>query len=1117
MERARGRAMSSSEEEEVEAVPFASEGPYVGMWIVRSVIEDNSVNSYSVGRVSGYLDASVSDYIKEGSATPLWRVEYVSGDLQGDSEDLEDWELEQSGPRPSRPTDDELRAMGFKVAGEEEKDAEGSSKGESEYEKQRRERIRANEEFLAQLGLSRPSSGGRMIKRRNRRRKENVPEEDRRRSSRACVVHTDRKYDENRAYKMAVSEAKRDHEAGVKRRRDERRQAAAQKRIRHEESHFEQLCKIALSLEKDLTKRSTPDRVAARTIEASEWLKRGYASSPPRGRLPRKEKYPQLGDRCVYFAEGHLEVLRKRRRWEEDDVVEEDKPSWFLQKGAPKVVEVVVAAVMPVAPFRDSGEISPSQRSVLRQRLEALYSTKEAQEWFNEPVDYEGLGLHDYLAVVKEPIDLTTIRSRLNTYMTVASFEADVAKVFKNAIAYNRDDSDVTKDARALLKSFHESNKLFAPSQQQEEDDDGRQHQGGVRLRLVPTYMFDDAILREDDDEKTLTYLTYGDDRDVFVVDAFFVEIRADEIDFLLPVDVVRRASNALSSQKPLAVVRALPDPEKRFETLSVSPASETFPHLPAWKAVKLKPLVDSNRQPDVKKSSRRKRKKFGGGSLVAGTTSRNVWQVKPENRREEEEKDEKKKAPASPVGPPERRSSSRLSVLQQQKIEEEKAAAASKKNKRKGRPTPPPPPPKEAPPAWLKGPFPSLPEDDESSSSSWGPRAAEAMAVGLEAVGQTETGRPYFYPPADVPLVKKQRHSLCCSGPFGRVSPPKPRELRDTSPPSATPAVCFRDVVEALRRGEYRRREAALDDVRRVYYAECTQLALHNTALISGKPRYTKLTKSAIEKRVFNAKLAVQLALLVIEDEEEEATTSNAAARVPWQAYVRRTVGIKTNTGVKIREGVKLAIEAARRDLAGDRASRGAIIAELRLALALYVGNAAGPCRELALKTVDNYGGWHLGAEVSVTKGGGAEAHGGYVSKTAAGKVLDSLLMDDRPRQPPPYSLRVGCRVKLAKHDDELADVVSIKSLNAVCEKLSNREAVALRVTKNIANYILPRVNDGKTFVAIKIDGRKIQCANDFTAFLNETILASRRNNTNKNTAAATAAGGEEVDSNKK
>jgi hypothetical protein len=69
---------------------------------------------------------------------------------------------------------------------------------------------------------------------------------------------------------------------------------------------------------------------------------------------------------------------------------------------------------------------------------------------FNEPVELDRYP--DYLAVVKNPIDLGTIRKRLEAghYATPAEVLADVRLVFDNARTYNPPGSDVYVMASTL-------------------------------------------------------------------------------------------------------------------------------------------------------------------------------------------------------------------------------------------------------------------------------------------------------------------------------------------------------------------------------------------------------------------------------------------------------------------------------------------------------------------------------------------------------------------------------------------------------------------------------------------------------------------------------------------
>lgn len=64
---------------------------------------------------------------------------------------------------------------------------------------------------------------------------------------------------------------------------------------------------------------------------------------------------------------------------------------------------------------------------------------------FREPVDWKGLGLLDYPQIIKHPMDLGTIKSKLesNQYENVEQAAADIRLVWSNCMLYNRDGSEV--------------------------------------------------------------------------------------------------------------------------------------------------------------------------------------------------------------------------------------------------------------------------------------------------------------------------------------------------------------------------------------------------------------------------------------------------------------------------------------------------------------------------------------------------------------------------------------------------------------------------------------------------------------------------------------------------
>ncbi|XP_074319306.1 uncharacterized protein LOC141656346 [Silene latifolia] len=77
---------------------------------------------------------------------------------------------------------------------------------------------------------------------------------------------------------------------------------------------------------------------------------------------------------------------------------------------------------------------------------------------FNQPVDVNRLGLHDYFDIIKHPMDLGTVKTRLtsNWYKTPREFAEDVRLTFRNAMTYNPEGQDVHIMAKELLRIFQE-------------------------------------------------------------------------------------------------------------------------------------------------------------------------------------------------------------------------------------------------------------------------------------------------------------------------------------------------------------------------------------------------------------------------------------------------------------------------------------------------------------------------------------------------------------------------------------------------------------------------------------------------------------------------------------
>lgn len=88
--------------------------------------------------------------------------------------------------------------------------------------------------------------------------------------------------------------------------------------------------------------------------------------------------------------------------------------------------------------------------------LRKLMESKHNKGVFNEPVDAVALNIPDYHVIVKEPMDLGTVRQKLEdgVYAKLGDFEKDVRLAFTNAIKFNPPEHPVNIWAGYLIKSY---------------------------------------------------------------------------------------------------------------------------------------------------------------------------------------------------------------------------------------------------------------------------------------------------------------------------------------------------------------------------------------------------------------------------------------------------------------------------------------------------------------------------------------------------------------------------------------------------------------------------------------------------------------------------------------
>jgi len=90
--------------------------------------------------------------------------------------------------------------------------------------------------------------------------------------------------------------------------------------------------------------------------------------------------------------------------------------------------------------------------------IKEMFSKKHsAYAWpFYKPVDTEQLDLHDYKQVIKKPMDLGTVKTKMESreYRSPAEFAIDMRLIFTNCYKYNPPDHDVVAMARKLQDVF---------------------------------------------------------------------------------------------------------------------------------------------------------------------------------------------------------------------------------------------------------------------------------------------------------------------------------------------------------------------------------------------------------------------------------------------------------------------------------------------------------------------------------------------------------------------------------------------------------------------------------------------------------------------------------------
>uniref|UniRef100_A0A8C3UB54 Bromodomain-containing protein 2 n=1 Tax=Catharus ustulatus TaxID=91951 RepID=A0A8C3UB54_CATUS len=165
----------------------------------------------------------------------------------------------------------------------------------------------------------------------------------------------------------------------------------------------------------------------------------------------------------------------------------------------------------PIKPPRkdlpDSQQHQTSKKGKLSEQLkycngilkELLSKKHAAYAWpFYKPVDASALGLHDYHEIIKHPMDLSTIKRKMENrdYRDAQEFAADVRLMFSNCYKYNPPDHDVVAMARKLQDVFE-----FSYAKMPDEPQDSGAASASAPLPLAKSSSEESSSDEDEEDE----------------------------------------------------------------------------------------------------------------------------------------------------------------------------------------------------------------------------------------------------------------------------------------------------------------------------------------------------------------------------------------------------------------------------------------------------------------------------------------------------------------------------------------------------------------------------------------------------------------------------------------
>ncbi|KAI9193089.1 Bromodomain-containing protein [Polychytrium aggregatum] len=203
------------------------------------------------------------------------------------------------------------------------------------------------------------------------------------------------------------------------------------------------------------------------------------------------EKLPQdvtyLGrtarQQCLCMASGQREENQDRsaplgKQWLAQPGILSCCGSSAASKPRPRREVPTPVKETPMSPKKTASKKSLTAELKWCTHLHKELSGKRYSEFnwpFLEPVDPIKLNVPTYFSVIKYPMDLSTVRQKLESgsYDGYDDFYFDIHKIFENCYVFNLPDTEVYRCAQKLETAFEEKWIDRPPAEDEEEDEDG--------------------------------------------------------------------------------------------------------------------------------------------------------------------------------------------------------------------------------------------------------------------------------------------------------------------------------------------------------------------------------------------------------------------------------------------------------------------------------------------------------------------------------------------------------------------------------------------------------------------------------------------------------------------